>query len=605
MPQEPTPDQIFRLQPFHGPLKRKLFNPIGRGVEHLLSLAECRRLYAGMPTRSAHNFCGEVLNLLGISAKAGAEDLGRVPASGPLLVVANHPFGAADGLILLHLLEQIRPDTRVMANSLLARIPEMRDRLISVDPFAGEGSARANIAPLRACLRWLRQGGAVILFPAGEVSHVRLRDRGITDPPWSTTLGRLVKQTSATVLPVYFPGGNSLLFQGLGLLHKRVRTALLPHELLNKRRQNIEVRIGAPIPFRRLAHRTDTEITDYLRTRTYLLEQRRPQDPGHEPKKAGIFAPLIPEVCPDSLQEEIDRLPRAQRLAENGPYEVWQARAGQIPCLLQEIGRLRELTFRGVGEGTGRALDLDRFDKFYSHLFLWNGQTRELVGAYRLGRSDHLLAEQGLAGLYTRTLFHYERSFLDQLGPALELGRSFVRPEYQKSYQPLMLLWKGIGRFVTEHPQYAVLFGPVSISSDYAPASRRLMAASLSRSCTLPELSRLVKARRPLRLKHTRLPGCPNQATRELLANFDEIASVVADLEPEGRGVPVLLRQYLNLGGKILSFSLDEDFGDVLDGLILVDLRQTEMKTLERYCGREGAARFLAYHQTTQIAEGF
>lgn len=605
MPHEPSSDQIFRLQPFAGPLKRRLFAPIGSRAEHLLSLAECRRLYAQLPGRSEQNFCTDVLSLLGITCEVAAQDLDRIPKSGSLLVVANHPFGAIEGLVLLHLLKQIRPDARVMANSLLARIPEMREWLISVDPFAGKNAARANIAPLRDALRWLRQGGVLVMFPAGEVSHLRLSDRGITDPPWSTTLGRIVRQTAVPVLPIYFPGGNSLLFQGMGLIHKRLRTALLPHELLNKRQKGVEVRIGATLPFRRLEKLSVAEITDYLRARTYLLEQRQRKNPQVMTKENPPAELLIAEVSRDVMEQEISLLPAGQHLLESGPYQVWQAQAGQIPGLLQEIGRLRELTFRGVGEGTGRALDLDRFDRIYTHLFIWNAQTREIIGAYRLGRSDQLLAGQGLQGFYTHTLFRFKQAFLDQLGPALELGRSFVRPEYQKSYNPLMLLWKGIGRFVVQHPQYAMLFGPVSISSDYSPASRRLMAASLSNSCTIPELSRMVRARNPLPLKRTRLPGCPDQATRLLLADFDEIASVVADLEGDGRGVPVLLRQYLNLGGKVLSFNIDEDFSDVLDGLILVDLRQTEVKTLERYCGREGAGRFLAYHQSGDSAVGF
>jgi putative hemolysin len=590
----------FRLGPLNENYKTKIVSIAARGAASLLSLNRCSRLYAGLSATDPDAFCGEALRSLGIEFAPSAEDLARIPERGPLVVVANHPFGAVEGLALLAMLQRVRPDVRVMANSLLERLPQLRNSLIAVDPYGRADSPRRNLQPLRESLRWVRQGGALILFPAGEVSHLNLARRTITDPPWTQDLARIVRRTGAAVLPVYFPGANGPLFQALGLLHPRLRTALLPHEMLNKKDRQLLVRVGSPILFRKLEGMDDAPMVDYLRLRTYLLARRqKPQAPAAP--STGL-APVAEPLSPRLLAEEIARLPAESVLLESGDYRVFAAEATHIPSLLQEIGRLREITFRAAGEGTGLACDLDRFDNLYTHLILWNAESRDVVGAYRLGRSDKLLARFGTRGLYTSTLFRYRRALLENLGPALEMGRSFVRPEYQRSFSPLLLLWKGIGHFVVRHPEYRMLFGPVSISRDYSPLSRQLMAASLGTSCTIGELSHLVRPRNPLRFRPLRVKGCAAGHMRNLLRNFDEISALVADLEADGKGIPVLLRQYLGLGGKLLAFNVDADFSDVLDGLILVDLCRTEPRTLERYLGREGSRQFLAYHIRDEAA---
>lgn len=585
----------FRLRPFRTPLPRTLFSPVGRAAESLLALDRCRRIYSGVAEGTrGENFCAGVLATLGIRCEVAENELARVPRTGAAVVVANHPFGAVEGLILIDLLRRMRPDVKVMANRLLTRLPELEDLLIPVDPFGRPGSARVNIAPLRRSLRHLEEGGVLVIFPAGEVSHLNLRRREVADPPWTLTLAGLVRRSGAPVLPVFFPGGNGPLFHAAGLLHPRLRTALLPHELLNKRKMKVTVRIGSLIPFRRVAALGDGEIVAYLRLRTYLLGERGKPAKAPAPPAAGEI--IVPSDS-ERMAREIERLPSEQLLTESGPLQAFCAEAGQIPWILREIGRLREITFRSVGEGTGLSIDIDRFDSHYSHIFLWNRETREIAGAYRLGQTDLLLERFGAQGLYTSTLFHYRLGFLERLGPALELGRSFVRPEYQKSYSPLLLLWKGIGRFVVAHPRYRLLFGPVSISRDYTPLSRQLMAASLGESHTVPEFARLVKARNPLRLRPLKIKGCDPGFTEEILRDFGEVSSLVSDLEPDGKEAPVLLRHYLGLGGKILSFNIDPDFSDVLDGLVLVDLAKADARSLERYLGREGSRSFREFHR--------
>jgi putative hemolysin len=310
---------------------------------------------------------------------------------------------------------------------------------------------------------------------------------------------------------------------------------------------------------------------------------------------AGRAAALIDAVPRTTLKAEIDALPSSQRLVDSGRFHVYCARAGQIPWALQEIGRLRELTFRAVGEGTGKCADIDLFDAYYLHLFVWDARADAIAGAYRLGLVDEILARHGKRGLYTHSLFEYRTRILDSLNPAIELGRSFVRAEYQRSFAPLLLLWRGIARFVESAPWYAVLFGPVSISGNYAPVSRRLMVEYLSAYSTETRLAGEVRPRRPYR-DRTRTPAPDAMVTGP--KSIDELSRLIAQIEHDHKGVPVLLKQYLRLGGRLLGFNIDREFANALDGLLMVDLRRTEPTVLARYMGEAGAAAFRAYHAT-------
>lgn len=308
---------------------------------------------------------------------------------------------------------------------------------------------------------------------------------------------------------------------------------------------------------------------------------------------AGGTAAVIDEVPQAALKAEIDALSSSQWLLDSGNFRVYCARAGHIPWVLQEIGRLRELTFRLVGEGTGKCADIDLFDAYYLHMFVWDAHAEAIVGACRLGLVNEILARHGKRGLYTHSLFKYRTRILDSLSPAIELGRSFVRAEYQRSFAPLLLLWRGIAQFVQRSPQYAVLFGPVSISNSYSSASRQLMVEYLSAYRAETRLMSQVRPRRPYR-DQARI--CALDAGVSAPRSIDELSRMIARIEPDHKSVPVLLKQYLRLGGRILAFNVDREFGNALDGLIMVDLRQIEPTTLARYMGRSGTIAFRAYH---------
>ena len=528
----------------------------------------------------------KLLELLGVECECAPGDLHRVPKRGPVVAVANHPFGMAEGIVLGSLLLRVRPDVKFLANSMLANIPGLGEYVFPVNTFGG--AARENWRSLRQSIDWVKKGGMLVVFPAGEVSSLRLSKLEISDSKWDDKVTRIIQMSGATSLPMFFHGVNSAMFQVAGLIHPRLRTMLLPRELANKRGGKIRISIGRAIKAQSLIRfEKEGEATDYLRQRTHLLDIRQ-----REPKKfwrVGLKpAAVIPAVPGLTLRDEIDGLPAESKLLESGGYEVYAATAEQIPNALREIGRLREITFRQAGEGTGRSIDIDHFDRDYVHLFLWNTDSNQLAGAYRLAGTD-VVPE-----LYTRTLFRFREGLIESMSPALELGRSFVRLEYQKSFSALLLLWKGIGRYVARHPRYRILFGPVSISREYSEASRALIIAYLRERCGNGDLARYVEPRREFHAP--RLRGCDPRVLAHLLQNVEELSDAVADLEPDGKGVPVLLRQYLNCGGEMLAFNVDSAFSDVVDGLVMVDLTRMNRPQLEKYLGKEGAAGFLRLH---------
>lgn len=520
----------------------------------------------------------------------------NIPATGPVVITANHPYGGLDGLTAIATIGRRRRDLRILANPELAQLGGLGSLMIPVDPFGGPQAKRANVAGMRNAVRHLEEGGALLIFPAGEVSHLNLRTWSVSDPPWSTTAARLIRLSGAPVVPMYFGGVNSALFQLAGMVHPRLRTLLLPHELGNKVGARVAIRVGQPLAASKLAvFESDEQLVAHLRLKTYLLAGANGsvfRAPAAAAAQRTLEA-IAPAVDPERLSCEIETLPPEMLLLSSGRMRVYCAPTARIPWTLQELGRLRELTFRAVGEGTGRSADIDVFDDYYEHLFIWNTETREIVGAYRLGRTDEINRRFGKRGLYTSTLFDYNDLFIKLLGPALELGRSFVRVEYQKSFASLMLLWKGIGEYVSRHPRYCRLIGPVSISNDYRPLSRELLVGFLRKKNFDPLAPTLVRPKKPFRGRFSvRSLGGHN----ETLADIETLSTVVADLEPDGKGAPVLLRQYLKLGGRMLGFNVDPDFGNALDCLVLVDLRKTNPRVLRKYMSDAGWERFSQAH---------
>jgi putative hemolysin len=574
--------------------------PVRGALERAFGLTTLARIYRRRPPGiGGDEFLAWTLAQLHVTLRVSGADLSRIPKTGAVVVVANHPFGAIEGIALAHALSKVRPDVKILANFLLGRIPEIRRFFLFVDPFARKGSTTANARSLRDALAWLRGGGLLVVFPAGEVASLSPRSLRIVDPAWSPTVAGLARRAGAPAVAVFVPGRNRALFQAAGLVHPALRTALIPRELLARSGKTVELRVGSPVPAARLQEfASDSEAIDYLRDRTEILAERVEPDTSFpagaiQPRLTPAVAPpVVPPVPSVELAAEIAALPVESLLTESDEFRVYVARAGAIPRLLREIGRLRELTFRDVGEGTGREIDLDVYDRAYLHLFIWDRSRHQVVGAYRLGPTDEILAASGVHGLYTASLFKYDPRLFEAMGPALEMGRSWIRTEHQRSYTGLMLLWRGIGEYVARHPRYATLFGPVSISAGYRSFSQRMIVAFLERNRKLTDWADWVRPTTPFRQK--RRPGAALGPAH--LNDLEEVSTFISEIESDQKGIPILLKQYLRLDGRLLGYNVDPEFANVLDVLIAVDLRRSPQKALQRYMGSANLERFRAFH---------
>lgn len=602
-----TEDNPLQIRsPYKDPIRGGIVSLVRPALNRLLRLRTINKIYRNSVSNpSDQPFSARVLQECGIEIDISDDALRQIPASGPLIIVANHPYGGVEGLALDALVRRVRPDVKSISNYLLHALPPMREDFLPIDPFGGSKSATHNLAPLRIAMRWPRDGHALIIFPAGEVSHSTRQNFHVSDPPWDPGMARLIRKSGASVLPIYVRGHNRTRFQIAGLLHPRLRTLLLPREFLNQRDSRLQLEIGhlmSPDQFDRFP--TDHDLISYLRIRTYSLRGRK-EDKGKSrselrraKKRIRSQQAVAKPGNPELLCREIEGLPNEYHYVSSNKFDVYCAPAHAIPETIYEIGRQRELVFRTTNAGTGKALDLDEFDKSFHHLFLWNNEQRELVGAYRLGLTDEILAKQGLSGLYCSTLFRIKRRLIDQLLPAIELGRSFIRPEYQKTHSALMLLWKGIGQFVCKQPKYNRLFGTVTITNDYHSISKQILIAFLESTQFVPPIDNIFEPRHPVHLPPIR--DWNSKEASVIIQDLADVDDLIREVEEDRMSVPVLIRQYSKLNAKLLGFNVDPDFGDVVDGLMYVDLAQSDPRFLTYFMGRKNAAAFLEYHNHSQ-----
>ncbi|WP_045386469.1 lysophospholipid acyltransferase family protein [Vibrio rotiferianus] len=565
---------------------------IGENVaEWATGLSQLDKFYAQRPVNAdTKTFLRFTLDILGIDYRIAHGSLDSVPKQGATVIVANHPLGCVEGVILAELLLMVRDDIQILANQYLKTVPELDQLFIGVDVFEGKDAVKSNMKALRAANKHLANGGLLLVFPAGEVSQlVDAKQQRLEDKAWSRSVSSLIRKNKATTVPAFIRGQNSKRFYMAGKIHPLLRTLLLGRELLNKQAQTINLSFGQAIKFKELNTLNDDQVVNYLRLNTYLLNRETQSvKPSSSSERLSPIAAGLPV---GELLEELNNLPKESKLLTSGEFDVYCTESQNIPSLLHEIGRLRELNFRQVGEGTGLAIDIDHFDHDYLHLFVWDRENQCLVGAYRLGLVDQLIEKRGVAGLYSRTLFNYDQRFIDQMGKSIEMGRSVIAQQYQKSMSALLLLWKGIATFVHQNPDYTHLFGPVSISNDYSDTARQLLAQSMTLHHYDNNCAEYVTPSNPLPEHHRDW----NTSMLTALGDLQLLSRVIARID-EGKGVPVLLRQYLSLNGKLVCFNVDPAFNNALDGLITVDLRDVQEKTLARYMGREQTHEYLTYH---------
>ena len=570
-------------------LNRKL----GWPASPLLGTSQLQTVYDRAILRGDGDFFGNVLREMNVDWEVAAGDLENIPREGPLVIVANHPFGGLDGLVLGAALAKVRPDFKILLNYLLNVFPALGDWAIPVDPF-GDAPKAVNLQSMRQRLSWLKRGNCLVVFPAGKVSHYNWKQKQVTDDEWNVHAAALAMKAGAQVVPIYFEGRNSLPFQGAGMMHPRLRTFLLPREMVNKSGSTLRFSVGRPMGAQKVRKFEGAgALNHYLRLSTYALKgkgARQVSIPGGEESNASQ-AELVQPVPGDVLQGCVDALPEDAELLRKGEYSIYSETGGNLPePLMQEIGRLREFTFRDAGEGTGTACDLDEYDPHYHQLFLWNHETAELVGAYRLCLMDQVVRDHGPNGLYSSTLFNLKPRFLEELGKTVELGRSFIRPEYQRKYASLSLIWQGIGCFLARHPSHDKLYGCVSLTADYAPISRDLMVQFLKLRFWDADLSPLVEARKAPRI--SKYARTLHSLLEDSNCTVEDVSAVVSSVEEDSKGIPVLLRHYLKLNGTLLNFHVDESFANTTVGLILVRLADVETAFLKKFLGAEAVERF-------------
>ncbi|WP_070971719.1 lysophospholipid acyltransferase family protein [Vibrio sonorensis] len=580
------------VSPFR--LPRKTPFGIGENVtEWATGLSKLDKFYAHRPLNcDTQTFLRFTLEILGIDYQIVKGKLNSIPKQGATVIVANHPLGCIEGVILAELLLMLRDDVQILANQYLKTVPELDELFIGVDVFATQANNKSNLKALRLAHQHLAKGGLLLLFPAGEVSQmVDGKQQRLEDKEWSRSVSSLIRKSKATTVPVFVEGQNSKRFYMAGKIHPLLRTLMLGRELLNKNQHPIPLTIGSPIPYKELHKLNDQQVVNYLRLNTYLM-QRKNNLQKALPTTEHKALPIAPRLDINDIEFDINHLPKEHHLLTSGEFEVYCTSSEYIPSLIHEIGRLREINFRAVGEGTGFAVDLDEFDQDYLHLFVWDRENRALVGAYRLGLVDELLTQSGLKGLYSRTLFDYDQRFIEQMGNAIELGRSVIASQYQKSMNALLLLWKGIGTYIARNPHYTHLFGPVSISNDYSQKTRQLLTEAMTLHHYDSQSAQYVKPSHPLPKEHHGW----NTSMLSALGDLQLLSRVISRID-EGKGVPVLLRQYLAMNGKLVCFNVDPAFNNALDGLIMVDLTQVSEKTLARYMGQNEANTYISSHK--------
>lgn len=511
--------------------------------------------------------------------------LDNIPAEGPCVIVSNHPHGMSDGLMIGDIAMKVRSDIRIVVNEFLHCVRGMRPYQITVDVYGGEDAKRANMSGMREMLKWLRDGHCLIIFPSGSAASWSDEDGRVIDDPWQDNIAAIIRKIKPTVVPMHFSGQNGPLFQAVTRLCKEKRGALLAREIKRDRRTLHRVRIGKPIAPNKIEMlESDAALSDFLRLSSMML--RYPDTAACAAEAPRNMAPIDEPSSPDELQKEIDTLVAEGQLLythKSTGLQIVTAEGCKIPHLLHEIGVQREITFRAVGEGSALACDTDEYDLFYHHLIMWDPAEKRIAGAYRMGCTDEIVKARGVTGIYNSEFFTLGNEFINFVKNGLEMGRAFITAPYQKHPASLDTLWMGIGAFVVRHPQYRYLYGTVSVSSEYTGRSRALIYEYLKCHCLDTELAKHVKAKTPP--QNMDLLSEDARLLPKGLADLRLLSSLVSDLEPDGRSIPVLLRQYLRLNGRMVSFNVDSEFGDTFDCLVIVDLHEAPDRLITRYCG--------------------
>ena len=552
------------------PQRTWLYRPVSSVLKNLLHEDDFQQFARTYPDVTEFEFVEQVLRYFDFHATVRDNALENIPVTGRVVIIANHPIGSLDGLTLLRLVGQLRKDVKIIANNMLMQLAPLEPLLLPVNNMGGK-TPKENLNQIH---QWLEHEGAVIIFPAGEVS--RLRPNGVRDTRWHSGFLRIASRAQAPVVPIYIKGRNSALFYGTSMVYKPLATLLLVKEMFNQTHKGIQINIGAPIPYRSyhtLCHLPTPTRIKLFRKHLYQLGSN----------KAGVLPTEIPIAHPENrvtLRKEIQECDLLGTSSDD--KKIYLYRYSENSAIMREIGRLREVAFRAVGEGSGQRYDIDGYDRHYVHIVLWDDQDLEIVGAYRLCDTATTLREKGLDGIYTHSLFQYDEGMTPILQQGLELGRSFVQPRYW-GLRSLDYLWLGIGAFLARNPHFRYLFGPVSISNGLPPEAKNLLVYFYQTYFAAHQS--IARSRRPYQLT--------NELQKELQQQFcgtdylKDLTTLKSLMHHFGVQIPTLYKQYSELcepgGVQFLDFGTDPDFADCIDGLVLVDTSKLKEKKRARY----------------------
>ena len=532
-----------------------------------LRLGKINRLFDGAADYQGREFADHLLENMGITIDVSPEQLENIPKEGGFVMVSNHPFGGIEGVMLLSAIAKVRPDFKIMANFILSHIPNLKDCFFAVNPFEKNPEWKSSVGGIKGAIQHIAAGHGLGVFPAGEVSRYHDHDYP-EDLPWSTSIARIIKNANVPVIPAFWEGRNSKLFYAVDKIHPMLGTARLTKELINKHDQCFNLQIGKPIlPAEIELYENPKDLAAYLRSRSYALEANIPAQPVEkkEMKQVEIGAPTDLSL----MLKELDAIREKSFLYSTSDYECYLADYEDVPNLMHEIARLREETFRAIGEGTGKSLDQDEFDQHFKQLILWDKVKQKIAGCYRLGVGSEIIPKYGIKGFYVSTLVNIDESFSEKLSRTIELGRSFVSLDYQKEVLPLVLLLRGLSDVVVRYPHINHFIGPVSISSWMPKFYQSMIVKYVTEKHSVDDdLKQAVTPMTPFRSDTLKVDmDVLMQGNMDSVDKFDKFMFRLSNGQYR---LPTLFKKYLKLNAKYLCFNVDPDFNDTLDSLLFL-----------------------------------
>lgn len=553
----------------------------------VLKISTMNKIYDKHKHLSDIEFLNALLDEFQIKFEIPEEDFKRLPKEGAYITVSNHPLGGIDGVLLLKLMLERRPDFKIIANFLLHRIEPMKPFIMPVNPFETHKDAKSSVMGIKDALRHLSEDKPLGIFPAGEVSTYR-DGKLVVDKPWEEGAIKLIKKAKVPVVPIYFHAKNSRLFYLLSRMSDTLRTAKLPSELLTQKDRVIKVRIGKPISVtEQNEHESIENYSEFLRRKTYMLSNpfkkgTKLLDTSHLNIKRSPKSPkqIAKPANQEEILREVDSLREGDyRLLQSKNYEVFFASADKLPNVLHEIGRLREITFRAVGEGTNESLDLDDYDKYYHHMFLWDDEAKCIAGAYRMGLGSEIYEKYGIDGFYLHDLFRFEPELYDMLSKSIEMGRAFIINEYQQKPMPLFLLWKGIVHTTLRYPEHKFLIGGVSISNKFSDFSKSLMIEFMKSHYYDPYIAQYVHPKKEYKVKLK--DDDKDFVFNETESDLNKFDKIIEEVEPGSMRLPVLIKKYIKQNARVIAFNVDPLFNNAVDGLMYIRIADLPESTVK------------------------